>query len=352
VKKIAAIVFTLVLVLGLIGGPALAVDQETVDTQATVGGSGSPPFICAKFETPDHDPTPDTQILPVPEGQRLVKFYVVVGDPNGVDDIASVDVTVRYDDGTEKFQLRAIRPTWTQIPWDGLIDMDGDCTGETPVPIAMASLDAQGRITYGVGQDLGTVLYDIENGKQLLIELVGEMDYHQPSMNYIVEAVGSDAGGATGAPVINTFLYMSIVALKIDFSVIDWQTVNIDAWNYVLGDEDMTTPARPTVQNVGNDPAKIQLLASPMVGAVNGKTIEEFDAEMDYKDKATGAIIQEGRIEFMAGVPTVITEIGDPTIPVLLPPCTPTQIDFSLHPPYGTIADAYSGTMTITILHY
>jgi len=352
VKKIVAVMFTLVLVFGLIGGPALAVDQETVDTQAAVGGNGSPPFICAKFETPDHDPAQGTQILPVPEGMRTVKFYVVVGDPNGVDDIASVDVTVRYPDGTEKFQLRAIRPTWTQIPWTGMIDMDGDCTGETSVAVAMTQLDAQGRIAYGVGQDLGTVLYDIEKGKQLLIELVGEMHYHQPSLDYIVEAVGTDAGGATGAPVINTFLYLSIVALKIDFSLINWQTVNIDAWNYVLGDEDMTTAARPTVQNVGNDPAKLQLLASPMVGAVNGKTIEDFDAEMDYLDKVTGAIIQEGRVEFVAGVPTVITEIGDPTVPVLLPPCTPTQIDFSLHPPYGTIADSYTGTMTLTILHY
>ena len=78
-KKIAAIAFTLVLVLGLIGGPALAVEQETVDTQAIVGGNGSPPFICAKFETPDHDPAPGTQILPVPEGQRLAAEYLKEG---------------------------------------------------------------------------------------------------------------------------------------------------------------------------------------------------------------------------------------------------------------------------------
>jgi hypothetical protein len=352
VKKIAAIVFTLLLVLGLVGGPALAVDEETVTTQATVGGSGSPPFVCAKFETPDHDVAPDTQILPIPEGMRLVKFYVIVGDPNGVDDVASVDVTVRYPDGTEKFQLRAVRPTWTMIPWDGLIDMDGDCAGETTVPDALAQLEAEGRITYGPNQTPASVLSDLENGKQLLIELVGEMHYHQPSADYTVEAVATDAGGATGDPLVNTFFYMSIVALKIDFAVIDWQTVNVSEWNYVLGDEDMTTPARPTVQNVGNDPAKIQLHASPLTGVTHGKTIEEFDAEMDYKDPDTGAIVQEGRIEFMACVPTVITELADPTIPVLLPPCTPTQIDFSVHPPYGTVEDTYQGTMTITILHY
>ena len=107
-RKIAGILVTLALLMGLVGVPVLAAEEETVDTQATVGGSGSPPFICAKFETPDHDPAPDTQIMPIPEGTRLVKFYVIVGDPNGVDDVASVDVTVRYDDGTEKFQLRAV----------------------------------------------------------------------------------------------------------------------------------------------------------------------------------------------------------------------------------------------------
>lgn len=351
-KKIAAIVFTLVLVVGLIGGQALAIDEETVDTQAMVGGSGSPPFICAKFETPDDDVIAGTQILPIPEGMKTVKFYVIVGDPNGVDDIASVDVTVRYDDGTEKFQLRAVRPTWTWIPWTGMIDMDGDCTGDTLIPDAMAALEAQGRIAYGPGQDLGTVLYDLEKGKQLLIELVGEMHYHQPSMDYIVEAVATDGQGETSDPLVNFFFYMSIVALKIDFTMIDWQTVNISQWNYVLGDEDMTTPARPTLQNVGNDPAKIQLHASPLLGINHGKTIEEFDAEMDYIDPDTGAIMQEGRIEFMASVPTVITEETDPASPILLPPCTPTQIDFSVHPPYGTIEDTYQGTMTITILHY
>ena len=351
-KKVAGILVALVLVLGLAGGPALAIEEATVDTKASVGGSGSPPFICAKFETPDHDPAAGTQILPIPEGKRMVKFYVIVGDPNGVDDIASVDVTVRYPDGTEKFQLRAVRPTWKLIPWGGLIDMDGDCTGETSIPDALAALAAQGRITFGPDQNLASVLYDLEEGKQLLIELVGEMDYHQPSCDYTVEAVATDAGGATGAPLVNTFFYISIVALKIDFTMIDWKTVNIDAWNYVLGDADMATPGRPTIQNVGNDPAKIQLLASALTGAAFGKKIEDFDAEMDRKDPATGAIIQEGRVEFKAGVPTVITELADPATAVMLPPCTPTQIDFSLHPPYGTVADTYSGTMTITILHY
>jgi hypothetical protein len=331
-KKIIALVLALVLVLSFTAVPVLAETEKVVDTEAMIGGSGSPPFICAKWETPDHDPAPGTQISPVPGGMRTVKFYVVVGDPNGVDDIASVDVTVRYPDGTEKYQLRAIRPTWTVIPWDGLIDMDGDCTGDTPVNVAMTELDAQGRITFGLNQSLSSVLYDLEHGKQLLIELVGEMGSHQPSCDYTVEAFGTDGGGNSGAILRNTFFYMSIVALKIDFTKINWGTVNVCEWNVLYGDADMMTPARPTVRNIGNDPACLVLHASPMVGKVQGKEIEDFDVDLLGE-----------HVEFKACTDTMI--------PAILPPCTPTQIDFSVHPPYGTPQDTYTGTMSITIVH-
>jgi len=329
-KKLIMLVLALTLVLSLCVTYAAA--AEEVDTTAKVGGTGSAPFICAKWETPDHDPAPGTQIMPVPGDMRTVKFYVVVGDPNGVADIASVDVTVRYPDGTEKYQLRAVRPAWTVIPWGGLVDMDGDCTGDTAVDVAMAELDAQGRITYGPSQSLSSVLYDLEHGKQLLVELVGEMDYHQPSLDYTVEAFGTDAGGNSGDILTNYFFYISIVALRIDFTIIDFGTVNVCEWNIVYGDADMTTPARPTVQNIGNDPAQIVLHATPMVGAVQGKTIEDFDAELLGE-----------HVEFVA--------CTDMVIPAILPPCTPTQIDFSVHPPYGTPQDTYNGTMTITIIH-
>jgi hypothetical protein len=311
--------------------PAMA--DEDVDTKAIVGGTGSPPFICAKWETPDDDPlTPGTQVLPNAGEAKMVKFYVVVGDPNGVDDIASVDVTVRYPDGTEKYQLRAVRPTWDLIPWGGLVDMDGDCTPETPIPEAMATLEAEGRIAFGPHQTLASVLYDLEHGKQLLICLVGNMGYHQPSQDYTVEVVGTDSSGNSGAPLTNTFFYMSIVALKIDFAEVNFGTLNICEWNIVYGDANMGTPTRPTVQNIGNDPAHLVVHAQPMEGDNNGKTIEEFDVDL------LGT-----HIEFLACV--------DTEIPVVLQPCTPTQIDFSVHPPYGTVQDVYTGTMTLKIIH-
>jgi len=341
-KKILAI--TLVVILSL-AVPMTAM-AAPIDTEALVGGSGSAPYVCAKFETPDHDPLLDgTQIEPVAGGTRLVKFYVVVGDPNGLDDISAVYVKVYHPlpDGSFKFQLDAVRASWTLIPYTGMIDMDGDCVGETLVPDALDDLDAQGRITYGfdpvrgAAMDLGKLKYDLEEGKQLLVELVGEMDYCQPSGNYRVEAIAVDQGGKAST-LENLFFYISIVALRCDFAKINWGSVNVCQWNVLYGDEDMTTPTKPTVHNIGNDPAKLELHFTDMLGANYLKKISDFDASM-----------LGGHIELSACTPQIITDAAG--APINLPPCTPTQIDFSVHPPTGTPEDIYTGTMTITIKH-
>jgi len=338
-KRILA--FTLAIILTL--ASTLTVMAADMDTEAVVGGSGNSPYVCAKFETPDHSDEPGTQIEPVAGDMRVVKFYVVIGDSNGVDDLSAAYVKVYHPDGSFKYQLDAIRPDWTMIPYDGLIDMDGDCMGETPVPEALNMLEEQGRITYGFDpvrgamMTLDTLKYDIEHGKQLLIELVGEMHYHQPSGDYTVEAIAVDQNGKAGT-LENTFYYISIVALRCDFTRISWGNVNVCQWNVLYGDEDLSTPTKPTIQNIGNDPAKIELHFTEMTGDNFGKKIRDFDATM-----------LSGHIELAACTPAVITDDADE--PVMLPSCTPTQIDFSVHPPTGTPEDTYRGTMTIIIEH-
>jgi len=339
-KKILAITLAIVLTLA----PTLAVMAADVDTDAVVGGAGSAPYVCAKFETPDHSVDLGTQIEPVAGGTRIVKFYVVVGDPNGVNDISAVYIKVYHPDGSFKFQLDAIRTIgWTVIPYTGMIDMDGDCVGETTVPAALDILEVEKRITYGfdpvrgVTMTLDMLKYDLDHGKQLLVELVGEMDYHQPSGDYRVEAIAVDQGGKSGI-LENFFFYISIVALRCDFGKISWGNVNVAQWNVLYGDEDLGTPTKPTIQNIGNDPAKIVLHFTEMTGANFGKKIIDFDASM-----------LGGHIELVACTPKVIADITG--APVMLPPCTPTQIDFSVHPPSGTPEDTYRGRMTITIEH-
>ena len=298
----------------------------------------------AREEFPDQDPVDGTQIEPVPGDGRLVKFYVVVGDPNGIQDVAAVYVKGYHPDGSFKFQLDAIEPTWTVIPYSGMVDLDGDCSGDTAVPVALDMLDAQSRITYGYDpvrgnmMTLETLKYDLDHGKQFLVEIVGEMDYCQPAGVYRVEAIVVDQGGTSGT-LENYFEYLSIVALTCDFANITWGNVNVNQWNILYDDEDLGTPTKPTVKNIGNDPAMIELQFTDMLGANFQKKISDFDA-----------LMLGGYIELVAGVPNIIADAAG--VPILLPPCTPTQIDFSVHPPVGTPEDTYTGDMTITILHW
>ena len=362
-KKVIGIVGAVVLVLSL-AMPVMAAETETVGTAANVG-CGAAPYICAKFETPDHSTNWGTQILPVAGGDRDVKFYVVTGHPNDLDKIARVDVTVKYPDGTEKFQLTAVKDmatgTWTGVggavvrlvPWSlagDEIDLDGDCTPDEDITTAMTDLDAQWRIAYGMDHnwvvfDLDSVLYDLMMGKQIMLEFVGQMGSHQPAQIYTVEAVATDDTGTTGTPLVNTFEYLSIVALQIDFTAVNWGNIEAGQANNVLGDIDPLTPTRPSVKNIGNDPGEIQLEYSRMVNA-NGKYIVDFDGRLGASPYWT-IITADDTTDTDARV-LLDAEAGCST---LLPPCTWTQLDFSVHPPVGTMGGAYTGDVTITILH-
>jgi hypothetical protein len=267
---------------------AVAVTTGTVDTEAVVGGAGSAPYVCAKFETPDDYPlTPGTQIEPTPGGDRTVKFYVVTGDPNGVNDIAAVYIKLYHPDGTFKYQLDAIRPSWTEIPYTGMIDMNGDCSGDTAVATALDSLQAQGRITYGFDpvrgcmMDLDKLKYDLSHGKQIMIELVGLLNYHQMAGMYKAQAITVDMGGKS-CILENYFEYISIVALLIDFTEINWGTVNVNQWNILYGDEDLSTPTKPTIRNIGNDPSMLSFKATDMLGEVFFKKISRFDVNAQW----------------------------------------------------------------------
>jgi hypothetical protein len=340
-KKLLIIVLAAIMSLAV----PLTAMASPINTELEVTQSGGSPYVCAKFETPDDNDLVDgTQIWPIAGGMKTMKFYVVVGDPNGIPDVSAVYIKVYHPDGSFKFQLDAIMPNWTIIPWDGLIDMDGDCSGDTSVNDALDILESEGRITYGYDPVRGTMMdldllkYDLRNNKQFMVEIVGEMEYCQPAGMYTVEAIVVDQYGNAGT-LLNQFEYYSIVALRCDFDSISWGQVNVNQWNILYGDEDLMTPTKPTVKNDGNDPAMLEVQFAEMVGVNFLKKIRDFDV-----------LMLGGHIELQAGESMIITDDGG--VPIVLPPCTPTQIDFSVHPPVGTPQDIYVGDMTITIHHW
>jgi hypothetical protein len=371
-KKIAILMAT-IMVSAVIVPMAMAQDpvpSADVPSQAVVGGSATPPYICAKFETPDHSVDDGTQISPIAGGTRMVNFYVVAGHPSDLSKITRIDVTVfkPSPDGSEKYQLTATKDAtgiWSgvknypdgtshpvltrQVLWGDRIDMNADCdtedTEDLVVDGALNQLDAEGRIVYGMDHlgnqyDLASVKFDLKNVKQIMIEIKGEMDYHQVSGDYRVEAVATDDQGNTGIPLVNFFEYLSIVSLRIDFTAVNWGSITAGEPSYILGDANIvTTPLRPTVQNMGNDPAEIWLHYTTMTNQ-NGKTIEMFDGRLGAGDWTDCPV----------STPTVLMN-ADGT-KTELAPCTPTQIDFSIHPPDTTQGGTYTGEVTIGINHY
>ncbi len=86
---------------------------------------------------------------------------------------------------------------------------------------------------------------------------------------------------------------------------------------------------------------------------IMGKYIDCFDAHMDLI--VNGQTIQQGAAYFSSTSGAVLiadTDSEDPPDAVLLPPCTPTQIDFSIVAPSGLMNGHYYGTITITIDNY
>jgi len=380
VSKLLSIPIAIIAVLTMTV-PAIAASVTTVGTGAIVGGGGNPPSICAKFETPDDLTAPGTQFNPTPNVDRPMKFYVIADDPNGINDLYGIDVAVFYPtfagpmSGQEKFNAQAQRtgdttwvPTnaatavrilkygeasdWVDMDADGV--MDPEDIGIIP---ALQSMQAQGRLTLGPGMILGDsnsgVIHDVMNDKQIVVEITAPMDPCQPSLIYRAEISATDLEGNTSPKLLNNFEYLCVVALELDFTSINWGTINVGRENLVTGDNNMGTPAYPTVKNTGNNRAMLSLNATAMTGQLYGKKIKNFDAKMNQL--ATGdsygpLAIQHGYIQYNAGVAAIISVLPD--VPVVLPPCSTAQIDFSVFPAIPTIQDNYSGQITITILQY
>jgi hypothetical protein len=445
VKKLIATVIAIIAIL------TMTIPAMAVTTEVTVGsGSGDPdegaPFVVAKFEVPDEVAGDGVQILPeVPippfstnatDGWKMVKYYVIVSDPNGDSDITAVDIIVSYPiagdgRGEEKYNLHATRvrgsgpysdwisayhwnissniqpevyPTgaiaavpalnvrelrfqpamsWTvdndgDGDLDGVVDGDADCDTADPSPIDQTVpdwLNTYNHVTYGPNPDVAGVftkdqtialLVERENddtGKAIMLELTAYIWCHQDPVKYYVDAYAISADGQSDK-LTNRFNFMPVASLYLDFTNIDWGTVQPPQPGFPMnfanktGDRILGTENKPTIWNNGNFAGQVSIDATKMLldglsgNDMDGKRIDSFDVSLDYINSAN-VTIQEGKLVFFsADAPKLIMETNPVSRPILLPPCTPTQIDFSIGIPSGLNNGDYSGTITLTIANY
>jgi hypothetical protein len=404
-KRLLIILAAVVLVV-VMAVPAMAATSAPISVTATVGTSGAPPVVCAKFETPDNSSATGTQVLPTPGADRPVKFYVILDDPNGKTDVTGVDIQVMYPtfggalSGKQKMDIQAgfiggvwipldnataVRPIVSGDATSDWVDLlaDGKTADDPTMAAALPMMQSQGRLALGweanqTAEQLGDpntyLLHNVLQNKVLMLEITAMMDPCEPALNYTVNVVGTDAEGnttpmtGTGTPhmLTNTFQYLGIQALVLDFGTLNWGTLNINAENKITGDNSMSTPNSPTIENLGNAEAMVQINSTPLTGATYGKKIVNFDAAMNQlatSDSYGPLTVQRGYIQYNANNNVTINVGTDPSpsiapitspsnVPVMLPPCSTAQIDFSVVPYGYSPADSYTGSMIISLLPY
>jgi hypothetical protein len=306
-NKTIAVLMAAIMVSAVVVPMAMAVD---VPTSAVITGAGNPPTIEYKWETPDEDPAPKTQIYPNPGGDKDLVIWVVVSDPNGIQDIVNVYVDVYNPDGTLKYQLHAV-----------------EVTDSVEIEVAKQYAVDHELITQA---DADQIDYELSKEVAKIYKAVGVLTHCQPAGMYETHAWATDQVGAQSDHYINDFVYFSIMAFRIDFATIDYKEIAPGKEKIVAGDEKMGTPDHPTIESIGNDPLLLKLHADPLIGDEKGKMIVDFDAK--FLDE---------KIYFVASEWV--------TFATPLEGCQIAQIDFSVLAPYGTPADTYSGTMTLLV---
>lgn len=331
----------------------------SVTTSVNVAGGGDPnngnepPIVKCKWEydltedpygcegvvpegtyVHDADPnTPGLQVAPVLEGSVRIGFYAVVTDEQGVGTISAVYADVWHPDKTYKYEIE-LHPV-------GLCDDHYDKT------IALAIWDHvisehPDLLTYYDGYDAAEIREEINQEEAYIYYGDAYISYCQPGGWYYVGVRAVDTYGAWCDYLYNKFWYIPTAAIRVDFDSIDYGTVILSSVDWVGGDQDMDTPEKPTVRNIGNTPVELYVWQDDMgLGKSNeGQPDQYWNVEYDARLGADGEVVVYEPEETDDG------KLGV-RIPGVLPLCTTEKLDFSIHVKKALPGIDYTGTMKL-----
>lgn len=298
-KKILVVALALVLSLAL-AAPVMA---DVPAEGSITAGTGDPPIIKCKWETPDTgDPTHETlgtQILPplVWGTYTTVGYYAVVTDPQGWANIAAVYADVYHPlesplNGSFKYQVELTRITnettginkFNQAVDQGLI------TARSINPLTgYEYLDEE-------------IIHELEQGLAWVyrIEYSDGLWYEQPAGDYkvIIVAVNTYNQEAT---LQNYFEYVPVHGCEIDFTSFIYGPVSPYIHKQIGGDTDFADPKAPaghgvpngaTIRNIGNTLCKVTVYQTDLsyetspgsgVWVELGKTGDAWNVEYDAR---------------------------------------------------------------------
>lgn len=294
---------------------------KLIPTTATMSSCGNPPTVDYKFELPDETTATGTQIYPVAGGTKAYTVYSVVCDPNGASDIQTQKARVTWPNGV------------TYVENFGSVESNY-------ANILQQAVDA-GLIQ---SSDRDLILNKID--VQKLCKLYATpftLDNCDPHGTYSVLSTACDKCGCGCTPLANTFEYMSIVAVDVDFTGVNYGSISVGNAKTVPGNSVMETvatapPVMPTVQNLGNDPMDVKISATDMVGDCGGiSSVILANAQTAKVGALSAMALSNSGVCFDANLACE----------------APAPIEFVLTPPLGTCAstNGYQGSLTVTGVH-
>ena len=247
--------------------------SDTATTSATVNNVA--PKVTEVTVTPSSvtlNPCPNT---------TPIKVEASVSDDNGADDISKVEITALKDSNGN--------------------DASGNLTETLPV----------------------SMTYNSSSGKY---EATLHLICTTPNGSYTVEVTATDKGGLTGTN-RGTFTVGITCALAIDFSSVDFGSINPGSSSTVTGDDNMSTPDAPTIKNIGN---------------VN------IDVEQSITDNASNPeILFSGNTSSTVKGSTKTLNTTAVPFKITIAPEEATAATYELSVPVGTMHGNYAGTLTI-----
>jgi hypothetical protein len=155
-------------------------------------------------------------VTPVPGSLKRVSITAIVSDRNGVDDIDTV-----------------------------IAGITGGPYNNTPVSMGQSKVIDAFTAEYSGWHDLF---------------------FYEPPGQYSVTVTATDSKGGQGSRTEN-FEYLSLVAIELDASAVDFGTGMPGADKSVTGDLDIATTALPTIRNIGNVRLDTEISGTDLTGA-------------------------------------------------------------------------------------
>lgn len=363
-KKLLTIAMVMVLAVAL-AVPAMA---QVVTTGVNVtGGTTTPPIIKAKWERDltasreDGDPSHlvfGSQFLPSGqfEVDKLVEYWVIATDPEGVNQITQVVVDVYHpggppENGSWKYQLILTRVDKVSVGIPAYIDArDKDMVWFNSQPIQYT--DAE-------------VWDELDKSTAQVYMASAPLSYHQPAGDYTVVADAYDGGkwaSEGGTSLRNSFLYKPVGGMEVDFNALGYGDIAVSTEKWISGNVVWDTPIgaapapnRATVRNIGNTDLQITVRQSdmgfsysglPPATAYSGPTAPTNINTTPAAYLSSWNVVFDARLGSFAGNAMYYDPNVTVTLPNKLPLCNTDELDFSIHI-YKSVAGGHAGTMTL-----